>query len=60
VRDPETEEAEKKSEQQQTTVAPPLPPTELTKSGKPLTKKEKKEASTSTHCTVNCLILRLP
>lgn len=48
VRDPETEEAEKKSEQQQTTVAPPLPPTELTKSGKPLTKKEKKESKKQT------------
>jgi len=49
VYDPETEEAEKKSKQQQTTVAPPLPPPELTKSGKPLTKKERKEVSTSAH-----------
>lgn len=48
--DPETEEAEKKSKQQQTIVAPPLPPPELTKSGKPLTKKERKEVSTSAHC----------
>jgi len=59
VYDPEIEEAEKKSKQQQTTVAPPLPPPELKKSGKPITKKERKEVSTSAPC-LNCLIPRLP
>ncbi|KAF5360403.1 hypothetical protein D9756_004769 [Leucocoprinus leucothites] len=47
VRDPEVEEVEKKSGQR-ATVAPPLPPPELNKSGKPLTRKEKKELKKQT------------
>jgi hypothetical protein len=41
IRDPEADEAEKKSSQQ-ASVAPPLPPPEFTKDGRALTKKEKK------------------
>lgn len=43
MRDPEVEEVEKKASSSRAIVSPPLPPPELTKTGKPLTKREKKE-----------------
>jgi hypothetical protein len=52
VRDPEVEAVENKSSQQ-SNISPPLPPPELTKAGKPLTKKEKKEVCLS--CFSNLL-----
>ena len=42
MRDPDVELAEKATSSR-AVPAPPLPPPELTKSGKPLTKKQKKE-----------------
>ncbi|RDB18036.1 rRNA-processing protein fcf2 [Hypsizygus marmoreus] len=47
IRDPDVELAEKASSSR-TVPAPPLPPPELTKSGKPLTHKEKKELKNKT------------
>lgn len=44
IRDPDVELAEKASSIRKL-PAPPIPPPELTKTGKPLTKKEKKEVS---------------
>lgn len=50
VRDPEAEEVEKKTALQNT-ISPPLPPPELTKAGRPLTKREKKEVRSRTTWT---------
>jgi len=47
IRDPEVELAEKASSQR-SVPAPPVPPPELTKSGKPLTKKQQKEFKNKT------------
>ncbi|TFK40613.1 Fcf2 pre-rRNA processing-domain-containing protein [Crucibulum laeve] len=47
IRDPDVEIAEKASSSR-TVPAPPLPPPEITKTGKPLTKKEKKELKART------------
>ncbi|EDR13815.1 uncharacterized protein LACBIDRAFT_292620 [Laccaria bicolor S238N-H82] len=44
IRDPDTELAEKASSSR-SAPAPPIPPPELTSSGKPLTKKQKKEVA---------------
>ena len=47
MRDPDIEQAEKASSSI-VVPEPPIPPPELTKSGKPLTKKQKKEVGTYT------------
>jgi len=52
MRDPDVESAEKASSSL-AVPQPPVPPPELTKSGKPLTHKEKKEVCTSLYFIAN-------
>ncbi|KAK1231203.1 dTDP-fucopyranose mutase [Marasmius sp. AFHP31] len=48
LRDPDAELAEKKASVLATAPAPPIPPPELTKTGKPMTKRERKELRNKT------------
>lgn len=51
IRDPEVELAER-AFSSRSVPAPPAPPLELTKSGKPLTKKQQKEAGTTDYTLI--------